>query len=604
MNVRMPNGTMIRNVPAGTTKEALATKLNNSSVFTGEKIDVALYLGKGAKTFPVIKAKKQEELIKSGVSETDAFTETGVFNYTDEQTGKVIPEFNPQRFEIDDSVATFNPNAVFTMQDDYDDKLQINLGEIGQDQSGSYIGESVPNIERRGGGFANTPITYEKVGVNQNNAISTLGEVLKHDKLLEAYPQFKNIKLELTNTDTEIVGKLSSEAKIMDEFMGAFYPIENKIVLNIKYFKNKSSDAVMKTLIHEIQHLIDEEEMTDAEKNEFRLRRTQVDKETTARDTGSRMKLTEAERKTIVPFSTHLHNSSTHMHNTINQKNIRDTLIKDGTMDTSNYLGEDNKNRRIFRDWANMPENKGKSETSDEFLNYYKTSNVSKRYMGVGFVASIYNASDKIMSSGKSEQAVWRNNYRKADDVYNKFIEKHSLLLKDNKKINDVEKKQVQNFEEVKKVTYDILSPSLFGKKDSPFYAELETLKKEGYIVQYIIDAMPKILAAESSFGIDKNNKNNPSVTGPMQIKFETFKDAVRLGTLGSKYEKSVGLLPGSAKNMTLKEYTEFLNNPTTGLKNSVITAIGILMVKLKNDVNKEDVHYYSRKKKTQGSKP
>ena len=151
-----------------------------------------------------------------------------------------------------------------------------------------------------------------------------------------------------------------------------------------------------------------------------------------------------------------------------------------------------------------------------------------------------------------------------------------------------LKKNQVQNFEEVKKVTYDILSPSLFGKKDSPFYAELETLKKEGYIVQYIIDAMPKILAAESSFGIDKNNKNNPSVTG----------------TLGSKYEKSVGLLPGSAKNMTLKEYTEFLNNPTTGLKNSVITAIGILMVKLKNDVNKEDVHYYSRKKKTQGSKP
>ena len=28
MNVRMPNGTMIKNVPTGTTKEALATKLN------------------------------------------------------------------------------------------------------------------------------------------------------------------------------------------------------------------------------------------------------------------------------------------------------------------------------------------------------------------------------------------------------------------------------------------------------------------------------------------------------------------------------------------------------------------------------------------------
>ena len=33
MNVRMPNGTMIKNVPAGTTKEELAFKLNNSYSF-------------------------------------------------------------------------------------------------------------------------------------------------------------------------------------------------------------------------------------------------------------------------------------------------------------------------------------------------------------------------------------------------------------------------------------------------------------------------------------------------------------------------------------------------------------------------------------------
>jgi len=42
MNVKLPNGQIINNVPDGTTKLQLAKKLNNSSVFTGEKIDVAL----------------------------------------------------------------------------------------------------------------------------------------------------------------------------------------------------------------------------------------------------------------------------------------------------------------------------------------------------------------------------------------------------------------------------------------------------------------------------------------------------------------------------------------------------------------------------------
>ena len=44
MNVRMPNGQIISNVPEGTTKKELAIKLNNSSAFTGDKIDVALLI--------------------------------------------------------------------------------------------------------------------------------------------------------------------------------------------------------------------------------------------------------------------------------------------------------------------------------------------------------------------------------------------------------------------------------------------------------------------------------------------------------------------------------------------------------------------------------
>ena len=52
MNVKLPNGQIVKNVPDGTTKEQLAEKLNNSSIvsswennastFTGEKKDVAL----------------------------------------------------------------------------------------------------------------------------------------------------------------------------------------------------------------------------------------------------------------------------------------------------------------------------------------------------------------------------------------------------------------------------------------------------------------------------------------------------------------------------------------------------------------------------------
>ena len=41
MNVKLPSGQIINNVPEGTTKLQLAEKLNNSSVFTGEKIVVA-----------------------------------------------------------------------------------------------------------------------------------------------------------------------------------------------------------------------------------------------------------------------------------------------------------------------------------------------------------------------------------------------------------------------------------------------------------------------------------------------------------------------------------------------------------------------------------
>ena len=325
MNVRMPNGTMIKNVPTGTTKEALATKLNNSSVFTGEKIDVALFAGKGAKTFPVIKAKKQEELIKSGATETDAFIETGVFNKVDAQSGKVIPEFNPQRFEIDDSKSTFISDSVWSMDDDESEKVQLSLGDIGT-YKGDDIGSMRPKIERRGGGFANTPITYEQAGLEQNIAVSTLGKLLKHDDFFKAYPEFKDLRIELTTSDVNVVGEENMDnvdIQEIDGFMGAFYPSTStrpgKIVMNMKYFKGGTADEIKKTLIHEIQHLIDDKEMTKDESlspytganeqkdkypylKERRFPESSVTKEAWSRESAFRMKLDKDERRKFVPF--------------------------------------------------------------------------------------------------------------------------------------------------------------------------------------------------------------------------------------------------------------------------------------------------------------
>ena len=89
MNVRMPNGTMIRNVPAGTTKEVLATKLNNSSVWTGEKIDVAL----------LVQGKPGDP--KSGLgSWTDAKGKEKFFTEIDDKESSIIDN-NGSKFILD-----------------------------------------------------------------------------------------------------------------------------------------------------------------------------------------------------------------------------------------------------------------------------------------------------------------------------------------------------------------------------------------------------------------------------------------------------------------------------------------------------------------------
>ena len=68
----------------------------------------------------------------------------------------------------------------------------------------------------------------------------TLGDYLKHDKLFAAYPELRNIKL--------TIGELSGGKK------GRYSSEKNEIVLNKNVLKN--NEQMKDTLIHEIQHAI------------------------------------------------------------------------------------------------------------------------------------------------------------------------------------------------------------------------------------------------------------------------------------------------------------------------------------------------------------
>lgn len=92
MNVKLPNGLIVKNVPDGTTKEQLREKLNNSSivsswednnsVFTDEKIDVAFYSGPKSKLWSTDKTEQYNKEINKGTSKEEAWKKTGIFEGT------------------------------------------------------------------------------------------------------------------------------------------------------------------------------------------------------------------------------------------------------------------------------------------------------------------------------------------------------------------------------------------------------------------------------------------------------------------------------------------------------------------------------------------
>ncbi|MBE6641923.1 MAG: hypothetical protein E7619_10115 [Ruminococcaceae bacterium] len=123
----------------------------------------------------------------------------------------------------------------------------------------------------------------------------TLGELIKHDNLFAAYPQLKDLEVYFSDIDAN----------------GAYSPVFKEIVLQkrLKLDKNKLS----KTLIHEIQHAIQDIEGYAAGSNDEYWRRMGIPDselgeyykktagEIEARDSADRTKLSDEERKNTRP---------------------------------------------------------------------------------------------------------------------------------------------------------------------------------------------------------------------------------------------------------------------------------------------------------------
>lgn len=237
----------------------------------------------------LVPANNLEDIINYRVAKTqgdtnlEAFNKSGIIQGVDD-TGKPIE--GRYMTEIDDSEAAFI-DGVWTMSDDSSEKYKFSLDKLTTDDFNKTIPvEAQTKSKIEYSSFLDKMHKYpylEKLKLK-----STLGQAIKHDKLYERHPFLKKINLELENTGE-------------DDTFGEYSPIDNTISLNPNAFKGYSVERVLKTLLHEIQHNIDN--FADPRhKDGPRAGRSFRLKETTARTSANRMNMNEEERKQNPPF--------------------------------------------------------------------------------------------------------------------------------------------------------------------------------------------------------------------------------------------------------------------------------------------------------------
>lgn len=280
--VKTPDGT-IMNVegPEGASESeviAKAQELSNNYWNMG-----ATWEYEDSKTFDFAQKQQYIKNKEQGMSNLENWRKTQTFEKVDD-SGNVIGYGQ----EIDDSEAKFT-NSTWSMSDDSNEKYKFSLGDL---ILGNFE-ETIPTNEVLKSKYVASFINNNRVKVKTKDKLfleSTIGQVIKHDKLFKAYPHLKNIKIKLENTENE-------------NTYGEYNPITNTISLNPNAFKDKdlTSDRVLQTLLHEIQHHIDD--FSDPNFIDGPTKgRSFVIKEIYAREATDRRFLNEETRKILSPF--------------------------------------------------------------------------------------------------------------------------------------------------------------------------------------------------------------------------------------------------------------------------------------------------------------
>ena len=267
-------------------KEAPSFIAENASVFTGKKTDVATYIGPRATTFDTGKADEALIMESQGATPREVWDKTGTFNQVLD-TGETPA--TPKRQEIDDSKATFK-TTVFKASDDKDETYKLNLGDIFQDDfSDVGVGQRQNTYE-----FKRSWSSFKErrflVDSNIMKLESTLADVLDHPELFKAYPFLKDVKIKIDNPKQEEGSRT----------FGYFTPKDKSITINANAFNDLDSMQILGTLIHEVQHNIDEyEDPIDSAK----YNRSSQLREILPRSAGERIMLPEETRKAMPPFN-------------------------------------------------------------------------------------------------------------------------------------------------------------------------------------------------------------------------------------------------------------------------------------------------------------
>lgn len=296
-------------------KETKATTSRMTDVSTGESRDITLasnvslsqgeadvkgsnlsgdvkysFAGKSAKTADMSALERAESMERGKATAENILRETGWYRGID---GK-------WRFEISDDEAEFSRRGDlafkkehpdygrYTELRDIKDKYYLGL-EGGRELNAQEEAELAGLTETWGNVFRENGRVGEGAGVQRR-----LESYFDHEGLYEAYPELRNVKI-----------------KFVDDLgdNGSFDAINGEIRLK----GNRSDAETKKTLIHEVQHWIQQKEgFTGGSNSEYWERNGVGNKEASklyrntageieARDASARMNMTEAERRESMP---------------------------------------------------------------------------------------------------------------------------------------------------------------------------------------------------------------------------------------------------------------------------------------------------------------